>query len=55
MELHFEIDEELPRAAGSGNEGQTEKATIEAALRMLIEFHERAQARELRDKVQSEP
>jgi Arc/MetJ family transcription regulator len=54
MRTNIEIDDRLMREAMRHSGAQTKKATVEAALRLLIETHAQSAIRSLRGKVRWE-
>ncbi len=51
MRTNIDIDDRLMRQAMRHSGAQTKKATVEAALRLLVETHAQAAIRRLRGKV----
>ena len=54
MRTNIEIDDQLMRRAMRSSGAATKRATVEAALRLLVETHGQTAIRRLRGKVQWE-
>ncbi len=54
MRTNIDIDDRLMRQAMRRSGAPTKKATVEAALRLLVETHAQRAIRQLRGKVQWE-
>ena len=51
MQTHVDVDRELLQAAQSATGLETERAVVEAGLRLLVQLNGQAKFRELRGKV----
>jgi Arc/MetJ family transcription regulator len=51
MQTHVDVDRDLLRAAQSATGLETERAVVEAGLRLLVQLNGQAKFRELRGKV----
>jgi Arc/MetJ family transcription regulator len=54
MRTNIEIDDQLMRKAMRGSGTRTKRATVEAALRLMVEIQEQSSILRLRGKVQWE-